>query len=349
MRALTVRPGVPNSATLSEVPEPEPGAYLLVRTRAVGICGTDLEILAGKYGAPPPGSERLIIGHESLGEVVTATPDSGFVPGDLVTGIVRRPDPVPCPSCAVGEWDMCKNGQYTERGIKQRNGFGSEYFTIRPEFAVKVDASLGRNGVLTEPASVIAKAWEHIERIGHRTRSWEPRRVLVMGAGTVGLLAALVGVQRGFEVHVLDRVAEGLKPELVRSLGATYYADAAKALELAPDIVLECTGATTLIFDAVNCTTAGGIVCLAGISSGGRSIDIDLGMLNRSIVLENDTIFGSVNANRRHYELAARTLSDANPSWLSRLITRRVSIEQWPDALARTANDVKTVIEFADW
>jgi threonine dehydrogenase-like Zn-dependent dehydrogenase len=328
------------------MPTPSSGAALLVRTIAVGICGTDLEILQGQYGTAPAGSERLIIGHESLGQVVEAEPNSGFAPGDLVVGIVRRPDPVPCSSCAVGEWDMCKNGRYTERGINGRHGFASEYFTIRPEYAVKVEFSLGRTGVLLEPASVVAKAWEHIERIGHRTRSWEPRRVLVMGAGTVGLLAALIGVQRGFEVHVFDRVAEGFKPAVVRSLGAEYYSGPLEEFSLSPDIVLECTGATPLIFDAVNRTGAGGVVCLTGISSGGRSIDIDLGVLNRSIVLENDTIFGSVNANRRHYELAARALLDADPSWLSRLITRSVPLERWQDALARSPDDIKTTIEF---
>jgi threonine dehydrogenase-like Zn-dependent dehydrogenase len=341
-----IRPGVPDSAELGEMPPPQPGAALLVRSLAVGICGTDIEMAQGKYGTAPAGCDHLVIGHESLGQVVEAPPSSGFTPGDLVVGIVRRPDPVPCSSCAIGEWDMCRNGRYTERGIKGRHGFASEFFTIRPEYAVKVEFSLGRNGVLLEPASVVAKAWEHIERIGHRTRSWEPRRVLVMGAGTVGLLAALIGVQRGFEVHVLDRVAEGKKPEIVRGLGAHYYAGPPEELALHPDIVLECTGATSLIFDAVSRTTPGGIVCLTGISSGGRTIEIDLGVLNRSIVLENDTIFGTVNANRRHYELAARVLLDADPSWLSRLITRSVPIERWREAFERTPDDIKTTIEF---
>ena len=99
---------------------------------------------------------------------------------------------------------MCRNGRYTERGIKERNGFGSEFFRIEPDFLVKVDPALGIAGVLLEPTSVVAKAWDHTERIGERSRSWQPKTLLVTGAGPVGLLAALMGAQRGLDVHVLD-------------------------------------------------------------------------------------------------------------------------------------------------
>src|SRR6185437_3261184 len=133
--ALTVSPGEPHSLRLDEVPSPplSDGA-VQVRTLAIGICGTDHEIIEGLYGSAPPGAGRLIIGHESLGRVEAAPPQSGFERGDLVVGIVRRPDPVPCLACAAGEWDMCLNGRYTERGIKERNGYGSEQFRIEPEF-----------------------------------------------------------------------------------------------------------------------------------------------------------------------------------------------------------------------
>ena len=126
-----------------------------------------------------PGAQRLIIGHESLGRVEQAPAGSGFKPGDLVVGIVRRPDPVPCPACAAGEWDMCRNGQYTERGIKQRNGYGSEQFRVEPDFLIKLDPALDNLGVLMEPTSIVAKAWEQIERIGARSALLAPAR----GAG----------------------------------------------------------------------------------------------------------------------------------------------------------------------
>src|ERR687885_158625 len=143
MKAVTVQPGVPNSLRLDDVPEPpaEDGD-VLVDTLAIGICGTDREIASGEYGWAPPGQERLILGHESLGRVLEAPADSGLAQGDLVVGIVRRPDPVPCPNCAAGEWDMCRNGRYTERGIKQLDGYGSERFRIEPEYAVKVAPEL---------------------------------------------------------------------------------------------------------------------------------------------------------------------------------------------------------------
>src|SRR3989440_7764812 len=193
MRALTVIPGQAGSARLEDVPEPpiEDGP-VLVQTLAVGVCGTDLEIVEGKYGWPPPGRQRLVLGHESLGRVLEAPVGSGLASGDLVVGIVRRPDPVPCPNCAVGEWDMCRNGRYTERGIKEHDGYCSERYRIHPEYAVQVASHLTRTLVLLEPASVLAKAWDHIERIGHRA-VWKPRKVLVTGAGPIGLLAALLG------------------------------------------------------------------------------------------------------------------------------------------------------------
>lgn len=346
MRALTVRPGRAHSARLDEVHEPPEGdGALLVRTRRIGICGTDAEIVAGNYGWAPPGQDRLIIGHESLGEVIEAPVSSGFARGDLVVGIVRRPDPVPCPNCAIGEWDMCRNGMYTERGIKALHGFGSDRYRIECEYAVKVDRRLGEYGVLLEPASVVAKAWEHVLRIGARA-AWAPRRALVTGAGPVGLLAALIGIQRGLELHIFDRAIDGPKPEIVRALGATYHTGNIGALDLAPDVVLECTGATPVIVDVVNRIGPGGVVCLAGMSSGGHTVTLDIGTLNRSMVLENDVVFGSVNANRRHYEAGAAALAKADPDWLSRLITRRVPLERWATALVRGPDDVKVVLDF---
>jgi threonine dehydrogenase-like Zn-dependent dehydrogenase len=316
----------------------------------VGVCGTDMEIVAGAYGWPPPGRERLILGHESVGCVEAAPRGSGLSPGDFVVGIVRHPDPVPCPSCAVGEWDMCRNGRYTEHGIKERDGFCAERFHIEPEFAVRVDPALGPLGVLLEPASVLAKAWDHLERIGHRAH-WEPRRVLVTGAGPIGLLAALMGVQRGLEVHVYDRLTSGPKPGLVGDLGGVYHGGSLEELNLGADetdIVIECTGASPVIFDVIGRNAPGGVVCLAGVSSGEHKLMVDVAQLNRTIVLENDAIFGSVNANRQHYETAAGVLAKADPQWLGRLISRRVPLERWAEALTRRPDDVKVVVDISD-
>ncbi|HLI23561.1 MAG TPA: glucose 1-dehydrogenase [Acidimicrobiales bacterium] len=347
MRAVTVVPEKKGSVDLTDLPEPpDTDGPVLVRTRAVGVCGTDIEIIDGDYGWAPEGEERLAIGHESLGEVIEAPDNSGLRPGDLVVGIVRRPDPVPCANCAVGEWDMCRNGQYTEWGIKAHHGYARERYRITPDFVVKVDPGLGDLGVLLEPTTVVAKAWDHIERIGNRA-VWRPRKVLITGAGPIGLLAALLGVQRDLEVHVLDQVTDGLKPELVSALGATYHHGTVKDAAVDADVVIECTGVGQLVFDAMESTATDGVVCLTGVSSGGRSLPVDAGLLNRQMVLGNDVVFGSVNANRRHYEAGATALAGADKDWLTRLITRTVPLGSWQEAYQRRPGDVKTVLSLS--
>jgi glucose 1-dehydrogenase len=347
MRAVTVVPLKANSVDLTDLPEPplEDGP-VVVKTRAVGVCGTDIEIISGDYGWAPAGQERLALGHESLGEVLEAPDGSGFSAGDLVVGIVRRPDPAPCANCAVGEWDMCRNGNYTEWGIKAHHGYARERYRITPDFLVKVDPRLGDLGVLLEPTTVVAKAWDHIERIGARA-TWAPQTVLVTGAGPIGLLAALLGRQRGLDVHVLDQVTAGAKPQLVADLGATYHHGDIASTGLNPDIVLECTGVGQLVFDAMDAMAANGVLCLTGVSAKGRSLGIDAGELNRHMVLENDVVFGSVNANRRHYEAGAQALAQADLAWLGRVISRRVPVQDWRQAYQRQADDVKVVLQLA--
>ncbi len=346
MRALTVIPLRPDTLALTDLKQPVAGdSQLLARTLAIGVCGTDREIIAGHYGEAPEGAERLIIGHESLAEVVSAPTESGLTIGDLIVGIVRRPDPVPCPNCAAGEWDMCRNGLYTEHGIKGAHGYAAELFAIDPGYAVKIDGRLRDTGVLLEPASVVAKAWDHIERIGARA-VWKPRAVLVTGAGPVGLLAALMGVQRGLDVTLFDRAQEGIKPKLAEKLGVQYCTGDLSKLKLRPDIVIECTGAPTVVIAALEITSPVGIVCLAGLSSGQREVQLDTAVLGRTMVLENDVVFGTVNANRRHYAMAADALAAADQDWLRMMISRRVPLSAWREAFQRGSDDVKTVIDF---
>ncbi len=347
MKALTIVPGKANSASVQEVPEPPASeGSVLIRALALGICGTDFELISAEYGWAPPGSDHLILGHESLGRVEEAQPNTGFQKGDLVVGIVRHPDPVPCVACAVGEWDMCRNGKYTERGIKERNGFGAERWRSEPAFLVRLDPGLGNLGVLMEPATILAKAWDHITRIGERAL-WKPKTLLVTGAGPVGLLAALIGAQRGLQVHVLDRVQSGPKPQLVDDLGGTYHTGALDKLGFRPDVVIECTGVASVIVETINLLGNDGILCLAGVSSHGQQETLDIGAINRNMVLENSVIFGTVNANRRHYEMAEEVLCKADRGWLSRMISRREPLSNWQEALKRRPDDIKVVIEFA--
>lgn len=346
MRALTVTPLEPGSLAVTDMPDPDP-AYgdLLVDGLAVGVCGTDREIAAGDYGWAPPGAERLVIGHESLGRVRSAPDGSDFSAGDLVVGVVRRPDPEPCGACAHGEFDMCRNGRYTERGIKAIHGYASQAWRVESEYAVRLDPALADVGVLMEPTSVVAKAWDQVEKVG--ARAWfEPTRVLVTGAGPIGLLAALLGVQRGLDVHVLDRVTDGPKPALVADLGATYHhGSVAEAAEHAkPDVIIEATGVGQLVFDAMASTAPYGILCLTGVSSLGHKLTVEAGSINREIVLENDVVIGSVNANLGHYADAAKALAAADRDWLARLITRRIPLERFAEAFEPAEDDVKVVL-----
>jgi len=348
MKAITVEPHRAGSAQLEDVPEPPlRQGSILVEAVAVGVCGTDIEIVEGKYGWAPPGQKRLVLGHESLGRVVDPGPVGSLEAGELVVGIVRRPDPVPCPNCAVGEWDMCTNGRYTERGIKEIPGYMSERWRIEPEYAIRVESSLGLLGVLLEPTTVVTKAWEHVTAIGHRA-FWEPRTVLVTGAGPIGLLAALLAKQRGLEVHVLDRVESGPKPDLVRDLGATYHVGSVTKIGFQPDVVIECTGVGLVIADSLRVVASGGIVCLTGVGSGGSGSQLPLADAASEVVLRNNVIVGSVNANKRHWYKAGEALARADVSWLSRLVSRRSPPEKFADALARRPDDIKVVVQFAE-
>jgi threonine dehydrogenase-like Zn-dependent dehydrogenase len=347
MKAITVEPRKPGTARFEEIPEPEAReGSVLVEAIAVGVCGTDVEIVEGKYGWAPPGKTRLVLGHESLGRVVDSGPSSGLKKGDLVVGIVRRPDPVPCPNCAVGEWDMCRNGQYTERGIKEIHGFMSERWRTEPEYAIKVDPSLEILGVLLEPMTVITKALEQVVAVGQRA-FWEPKTALVTGAGPIGLLAALRLSERDVEVHVLDRAETGPKPELVRALGATYHTGSVLDLAFEPDVIVECTGVGSVIADSIQKIGAGGIICLTGVGAGGVASRA-VADIAAAAVLKNNVLIGSVNANKRHWYKAGENLARADREWLRRLITRCEKPANFTKALERTPDDIKVVIQFSE-
>ena len=348
MKAITVEPKKAGTSSLEDIPEPDVRqGSVLVEAIAVGVCGTDVEIVEGKYGWAPPSKTRLVLGHESLGRVLEPDPSGRVKKGDLVAGIVRRPDPVPCSNCAVGEWDMCRNGQYTERGIKQIDGYMSERWRIEPEYAIKVESSLGLLGVLLEPTTVVSKAWEQVDAIGRRS-FWEPRTALVTGAGPVGLLAALLGTQRGLDVHVLDRVEAGPKPDLVHALGATYHSGRVATIGIEPDVIIECTGAGAVIDDCIQIVGSGGIVCLTGVGGGGFTSRLSTADVATDAVLRNKVIVGTVNANKRHWFKAGEALARADRTWLSRLVTRCERPENFANALHRKPDDIKVIVQFAE-
>jgi threonine dehydrogenase-like Zn-dependent dehydrogenase len=222
-----------------------------------------------------------------------------------------------------------------------------EHYRSSADRLVRVDKALGLAGVLMEPTSIVAKAWAEIDRFAERDAE-KQRVVLVTGAGPVGLLAALLGVQRGLEVHVLDQVTDGPKPDLVRDLGAHYHSDGIENLGLHPDIAVECTGVAPVVLGSIEIVQPNGITCLTGVSSPGRVKQVDLGGLNRALVLENNLVFGSVNANRSHWEAAAEAFGDADRDWLARLLTRTVPLDDYGRAFEREKDDVKVVLEIGE-
>ena len=241
---------------------------------------------------------------------------------------------------------MCRNGQYTESGIKEIHGFMSERWRIEPEYAIKVDPSLGILGVLLEPTTVIVKALETVLAVGQRS-FWEPKTVLVTGAGPIGLLAAAVVSLGGFEVHVLDRHKTGPKPELVRALGATHHSGSVLDIGFEPDVIVECTGVGSVIADSIQKIGAGGVVCLTGVGAGG-TVSRAVADVAAAAVLKNNVLVGSVNANKRHWYKAGENLARADRKWLSRLITRREKPENFNQALKRQPDDIKVVIQFSE-
>jgi threonine dehydrogenase-like Zn-dependent dehydrogenase len=222
----------------------------------------------------------------------------------------------------------------------------SERWRIEPEYAIKVDPSMGILGVLLEPTTVIIKALEQVLAVGQRA-FWEPKTVLVTGAGPIGLLAAGVTSLGGYEVHVLDRVETGLKPELVAALGATYHTGSVLDLGFEPDVIVECTGVGSVIADSVQKIGAGGVLCLTGVGAGGVTTRA-VGDMAAAAVLKNNVIVGSVNANKRHWYKANERLPRVDRKWVSRLITRYEKPENFKQALERKSDDIKVVIQFSE-
>src|SRR5688572_23680211 len=209
MKAIAVRPGVPDSVHLAELPKPSleevaNGRGVLVKVLRVGVDGTDREINAAEYGAAPEGYDFLVIGHESFGRVEAVGPNVTEVrPGDYVVATVRRPGSSIYDQ--IGTYDMTTDDTYFERGINLRHGYLTEYYVDDAEFIVKVPQGLKDVGVLLEPTTVVEKGIAQAYEIQRRLRVWHPKRAAVLGAGTIGLLAALVLRLRGLQVTTFGK------------------------------------------------------------------------------------------------------------------------------------------------
>ncbi len=341
MQALVVTPGVPGSTRVAEVAEPRPGpGEVLVRALEVGVCGTDREIGEGLFGVAAAEGTPLVLGHELLGVVERA--GHGFARGDLVTATVRR-SCGRCPACAEGAPDACLTGGYAERGITRLDGFARELVAEAAEHLVAVPAALGRLGVLAEPASICARGIRHARAVGAR-QPWAPRRVLVLGAGTIGVLTTCFLRLDGLEVWTVGRGdREGAGARLADAFGARYVpAGETSPAELAAreggfDLLVEAAGDAQLMLDALGLLGRNGVACLLGLDGRPGSVRLDGSVIGVDVVLQNRALIGSVNAHRRDWEDAVGRLDAARRRWpdaLEAIVGLRAPLHRFEDAFA---------------
>lgn len=367
MKALTI---VPGTTTLHLVDCPMPSITasdeVMMRMLCVGICGTDREEVGGGRAAGPADQQELVIGHEMFGRVVQVGRSVTRVrPGDYAVFTVRR-GCGKCLSCAMNRPDMCRTGDYRERGIWGLDGYQAEYVVDREQYVVQVPPELKSVGVLSEPLSVAEKAIDEAVRVqsarlpdAPATPDWlHGRRCLVAGLGPIGLLAALALRLRGAEVYGLDVVDSGTaRPQWLAGIGGRYV-DARKApvdrmdAVLGPvELILEATGVASLEFNLLDALASDGIYVLTGIPGGNRPLEVPGAELIRRMVLGNQVMVGSVNAARDHFQMAVNDLAHAHLRWgdhVERLITHRHLFTDFEVGLRQHPTDeIKSVIEWA--
>jgi glucose 1-dehydrogenase len=367
MKAVAVFPGK-KEVRLIDHEEPKITAPTQVKLRMldVGVCGTDKEICAFEYGTPPPGSDRLVIGHESFGEVIEVGRDvSRLRVGDLVVPTVRRPCPhAHCRACRSGRQDFCVTGDFTERGIKEANGFMTERVVDDESYMNPVPRALRDVGVLVEPLTIAEKALIELRRVQSRLpwladlRDGEPidrgQRAVVLGAGPVGILGAMALVVAGFETTVYSRQpAPNDKASLLESMGVPYVSSEQVPIDALAeklgniDLVYEAVGASKVAFDVMRVLGTDAAFVFTGVPGRKAPIEVDTDLIMRNLVLKNQVILGTVNAGRDAFEAAIRDLGtfvERWPSAVRSLITGRFPIEEHRDLLLGKAGGIKNVI-----
>jgi threonine dehydrogenase-like Zn-dependent dehydrogenase len=346
MKAIAVLPGQPNSVHLREVPAPKlteqphphvtaisEGRAVLVKTLQVGVDATDREINEALYGNAPPGGEHLVIGHESFGQVLeVGAKVTEVVPGDYVSCTVRRPGGSLFDK--IGRNDITSEEVYFERGINLCHGFMTESFVDDAEYIVKVPVELKHLGVLSEPASVCAKAIDQAYLAQQRLQVWKPKRAFVLGAGQIGLLATMMLRLRGLEVHTLaTKPGPHRKSEIVEAYGATYVSSKQRPMaDLVkqagrPDIIFEATGNAEVCFRAMEVLGLNGALIWTSITGGKHDVTVDGAKINLEWVLGNKLLVSSVNGNRHHFEMGIQALSlgeHTYPGITERILTHPV-------------------------
>lgn len=366
MKAIAVFPGKSNSVHLADLPMPSVddipnGRGVLVKVLRVGVDGTDREINAAEYGAPPSGYDFLVIGHESFGWVEEVGPNvTELRRGDHVVATVRRPESSLYDQ--IGTYDMTTDDTYYERGINLRHGFLTEYYVDDVDYIVKVPQGLKEVGVLLEPVTVVEKGIAQAYEIQRGLRVWRPRRAAVLGAGTIGLLASLVLRLRGLEVTAFGLTRKPyLNAELIEAIGARYESTAdVPLLEGAErydpfDLIFEATGFSPIVFESMQALGKNGVLVLSSVTGGDRKVEVPADKLNLEFVLGNKVMVGTVNANREYFEMGVRDMAQAEaeyPGWLKRLLTHPVKgLENYQELFAKLASTkgaTKVFCEVAD-
>jgi len=357
MRAITVVPGRAQSLQVrDDVPDTRAAeGEALVRVLETGVCGTDVDIVKAEYGEAPSGSPYLILGHENLGRVEKAPTGSGLAEGDLVVATVRRPCPERCRACVDAQQDMCLTGHYRERGIEGLHGYMCDRYAEAPRYLIPIPPALRSFAILVEPLSFIEKGVEQALRFQQRL-AWDPATALVLGAGPIGLLAAMTLRLRGLEVVVASRgPADSVPARLAEAAGMRFVSTDTSPIDtlyktLGPrDVVFESTGAASVIPWAMRTVALDGICILGSVTTGSDKEPFDLAAWNRHMVLGNRIVVGTVNASRRHFEAGVRDLAAAQarfPGWPERLITRRLPVSDAPEAFEKKPGQIKSVLRF---
>ena len=359
MKAIAVIPGKPNSIHLRDVAAPAlsqvpDGRGVLVKVLRVGVDGTDKEINAAEYGAPPPGDDYLILGHESFGKVEAVGPKvTELRPGDYVVASVRRPGTSLYDR--VGLQDMTTDDTYFERGINLLHGFLAEHYVDAADFLVKMPEGLKEVGVLLEPSSVAEKAIGQAYEIQRRLRVWRPQRAAVLGTGTLGLLASLFLRLRGLEVVAMGRTDPPfLNSRLLEEIGVRYLSTKSTSVKQASatygpfDLILEGTGFSPLVFEAMEVLAKNGVLAMVSVTGGERKVEIPTDRINQGFVLGNKVAFGSVNASREDFERGVQDLAQAEAQyagWLAKLLTHPVKGLENYEELLRTLTGGKDTIK----
>ncbi len=369
MKAVAVFPTA-RTVRLVEHPAPRIGTATDVKLRMleVGICGTDREICAFQYGSPPAGSDYLILGHESLGEVVEIGAGVSRVRvGDLAVLRVRRPCArETCVACRAGRQDFCYTGEFTERGIKDAHGFMAETVVDDEQYVHVVPRALREVGVLVEPLTIATKALVQVEQVQQRlpwacpvTPGKTPEfchRAVVLGAGPVGLLGAMALVANGFETFIYSREpATSIEATVAETIGATYLCSETESPErLAKrvgniDLVYEATGAAQVSFEVIEVLGVNGVFVFTGVPGRAGRLVIDADVIMRNLVLKNQVVFGTVNAGPQAFDAAILDLGVFMGRWpaaVRSLITGRHLVEAAPDLLLSKPVGIKNIIVF---